>query len=426
MKNEPYEYNKKIIITSLEYLLAFSIVLDCNSVYANLVNSPFNLQKISLALSLILVGVIIWSYKTGWKEIVLISVYPAFFVFGGSLFISLFIKIPGEYIGTYIKCFLLFLPISIILFKLYRYYDKEYELFYRLSDIVLVLSIMSLVLWGAGSILGLIHPNKVIQSLWEPMTEINSYWGLQFVRPEQIEKIGILNVTLYRNIGLYPESPMFDIVLLIAFCTELFLKTQPAKGRLLVIFLTILSTFGTLAIIIAVISVFIKSYLNADNKKRLKYYIFLIVTGLIIIALLYYKKKYGSGSYNTHLDDLLACFKAWKTTPVFGNGFENNISIQMFMSDFRMGNRGYTTSAGAVIAHGGIVLMTIYAVPYIMIIKSINRKEFINEASFGIIFLIIFITFVFTYRFLMFWILAFGYSRFWWKMDRLQLTRQKF
>ena len=400
---------KKNFMTSIEYILAFFIVLDCNSVYANLVNSPFNLQKMSLVLSVILIAVICWCYDMNWVEALKSVIYPAALVAAFSIILFVFLKFPNGLRGSYIKFFVLFLPISIMLFKLYRSLDIENQLFFRISDILVFLSLLSLTMWLLGPILGIIQPNKVIQSLWEPMTEINSYWGVQFLRPEQREYIKFLDILVYRNIGLYPESPMFNIVLLLGFSTELFLRSKIKLWRLLLFFITLLTTFGSLAIILASFAIFLKLCVSIGSKRRWIIYIMAVCLIAIVIVLLIYKKRYGLGSYNTHLDDLIACIKAWYTSPVFGTGFENNNVIQYYMSEFRKVNKGYTTSAGAVLAHGGVILLSIYIIPFKWLLFSKNKNVNIN--IFGIIILILFATYIFAYRLMIFWILAFGYSK---------------
>lgn len=402
---------KRIFMTSIEYILAFLIILDCNSVYANLVNSPFNLQKMSLVLSVILIVVICWCYDMNLLETLKSNIYPAFLVAVFSIILFAFLKFPNGLRGSYIKFFVLFLPISIMLFKLYRSLDMDNQLFFRVSDILVFLSVLSLILWLLGPILGIIQPNKVVQSLWEPMTEINSYWGLQFLRPEQREYIKFLDILVYRNIGLYPESPMFNIVLLLGFCTELFLRLKLKTWRLLLFFITIISTFGSLGIILASFAIFLKTSATFNNDKKWIIYLLAISLFFIVMCLVIYKKNFAAGSYGTHLDDLFACLKAWKTSPIFGTGFENNSVIQSYMAKFRKDNKGYTTSLGAVLAHGGITLFCIYIVPFI---KLASLKNFIKNPSlnyFGLIMLMVLSTYIFTYRFLVFWLMAFGYSQ---------------
>lgn len=406
-----FQKKDDMILIIIEYILAFFVLIDCNSVYANLVNSPYNLQKMSLVFSLILIGVIFWKDKVTWKEILKFSIFPSGVLFLYAILLSLLIKIPDGLYGSYIKYFVFFLPISIFLFRLYRQRSQDYQLFYRIADIVLVLSLVSLFFWLSGSILDIIQPNKVIQSRWGSMAEIDSYWGVQFLRSEQMETIGFLNISIYRNIGLYPESPMFDIALLLALCTELFLKNNARKWRIGILLVTIVSTFGTLAIILAMAALFLKTFERVKTFGKWKWAVFLMICGLIaiVVVLLYNKKLYGTGSYNSHLDDLVACLKAWRTSPLFGTGFENNSIIHEFMADFRKGNKGYTTSAGAILAHGGITLFLIYIIPFLRLLKFESKK--MNEALFGMIMLAVFITFVFPYRFLMFWLLAFGFSK---------------
>ena len=406
----PINY-KKYFMIFIEYILALFIILDCNSVYANLVNSPFNLQKMSLVLSVILIFVICWCYKIQWLVLIKSIIFPAALVAVSSVVLFVFFKFPNGLQGSYIKFFVLFLPISIVLFKLYRSLNLDNQLFFRISDILIILSVVSLLLWLSGPILGIIQPNKVIQSLWEPMTEIYSYWGIQFLRPEQREYLKFLDISVYRNIGLYPESPMFNIVLLLSFCTELFLRPKFKIWKLLLFFITIISSFGSLGIILASFSVFLKFCVSIGSDKKWIIYLLSIGLFVIVFCLVIYKKKYAAGSYGSHLDDLFACIKAWKTAPIFGTGFENNTVIQSYMSEFRKSNKGYTTSLGAVLAHGGAALFGIYIIPFIKLVSSKNIDKKVNENTFGIIMFMVFVTYIFTYRFLIFWILAFGYSK---------------
>lgn len=405
-----FQKKDNIYLVIIEYVLAFFVLIDCNSVYANLINSPYNLQKMSLVLSLVLIGLVLWQEKVSWRKILKFSIFPSGILFIYAVILSCFIKIPEDLYGSYIKYFVLFLPISILLFRLYRQKGEEYTLFYRMSDIVLVLSLVSLIFWSIGPIFNIIQPNKVIQSSWGTMKEINSYWGIQFLRSGQMEKIGFLNISIYRNIGLYPETPMFNIALLLALCTELYLKGNAKKWRIGILLITIISTFGTIAVIIAMVALFLKIIGKLKTFGKWKWTVIFIICGLfaIIVVLLYNKKLYTAGSYNTHLDDFVACLKAWKTSPLFGTGFEINSVIYEFMADFRKSNLGYTTSAGAVLAHGGIALFLIYIFPFMRLLKFESGK--MNEALFGLIMLSVFISFVFPYRFLMFWLLAFGFS----------------
>lgn len=411
--------HKRIIIITIEYILALFIILDCNSVYANLVNSPFNLQKMSLVLSSILIALICWCYEMNWVKVLKSIIYPAALVAVISMILFAFLKFPNGLRGSYIKFFVLFLPISIMLFKLYRSLNMDNQLFFRISDILVFLSLLSLTLWLLGPILGIIKPNIVIQSLWEPMTEINSYWGLQFLRPEQREYIKLLDISVFRNIGLYPESPMFNIVLLLGFCTELFLRPSLKVSRIVLFFITIITTFGSLCIIISSFAIFLKFCVSIDNKRRWIIYLSAMCLLTISIILVIYKKKYSSGSYDLHLDDIFACLKAWKTSPIFGSGFENNSVIQSHMAEFRKNNKGYTTSIGAVLAHGGLILFNIYIIPFIRLMLLKHNDKKVNENLFGIIMFMVIVTYIFTYRFLMFWLLAFGYSKMSLKIQKL-------
>jgi len=403
---------KEYLIIICEYALAFLVVMDCNSIYANLIDSPYNMQHLALVLSVILVTLLCWYNGIGYGKLVRIVTCPVIYVIMWILFLMVFMKIQPGYTGSYIKYFLLFLPISIILFKIYRHMKKHYQLFYRTSDIVMVLAIMSLVMWLMIAVLGLAEPNIVIRTNWGGVQEVESFFGLYFQRSVQMEHIKFLGVGVYRNIGLYPESPMFNIVLILSFYTELFLREKIKYGRLSLLSLTIISTFSILGMIFSFGGLCLKAVWTLWNKKKRK----VIVVGILAVLLIFlriligYKRIYGSGSYSMHIDDLLSCIRAWAVTPIFGNGFENYDLIYENMSQFRKESTGLTTSAGVVLAQGGLGLLGLYLFPFIMGGVKNWRESKREVAWWALGVLGLFLTFIFTYRFLMLWLLAFAYS----------------
>lgn len=402
---------KESLIIICEYILAFLVIMDCNSIYANLVDSLYNLQHLALVLSVILIALLCYYYKIVWRKLVRIVANPLIYVVIWVLFLMVFMKIQPGYTGSYIKYFLLFLPISIILFKLYRYIGKKNQMLYRISDVVVILAVISLVMWLLIAVLELAEPNMIILSNWGGVQEVESFFGLYFQRSVQIENINFLEVEVYRNIGLYPEAPMFNIVLILSFYTELFFRKKIRYGRLSLFLLTIISTFSTLGMIFSFGGLFLKGAWNLWKKKRK-----IIVAGMLVVLLILlctligYKRFNGAGSYNMHVDDLLSCIRAWKAAPIFGRGFENYELIYENMALFRKDSTGLTTSAGVVLAQGGMSLMVLYLFPFIVGIAKYWREKKQEVVWWALGILGLFLTFIFTYRFLMLWLLAFAYS----------------
>ncbi len=393
----------------LELLFAFSVVMDCNSVYANLVDSPFNLQKIALVLG---GGLLVWlclEMKIKIIDLIKLAIIPAvcvFFYAGGLLAVM---SVEAGFLGSYIKFFLMFLPLCIVLFQLYEKKGSRFTLFYRVSDITMALAILSLVMWTLTVPLGIIEPTGTIDTRWGDTLSLDTFWGLHFHRDVQNELI--FGHRILRNIGVFPETPMYDIILVTSFYTDLFLRERPRIGRAFLLFATIVTTFGTLAIMLSLLGAFL--YICTLIKAKWRWFAFTglgVLLAVGIAALLVNKMRTGIGSYNTHLDDFAACLKAWLQNPLFGSGFENSRVIQEHMSEFRQYNLGITTSLGAVLAQGGIGLALIYLVPYASILGNVFHKDGNRVICWGVGTLGLIIVSIFPYRFFMFLLLALGYS----------------
>lgn len=398
-----------LVLCLLELLFAFCVVLDCNSVYANLVDSPFNLQKIALVLGALLLVWLFLELRMKLIDLVKLAIIPAgcVFVYAGGLLAVMPVE-PG-FLGSYIKFFMLFLPLTIVLFQLYEKKGCRFTLFYRVSDITMILAILSLVMWTLTVVLGVLEPTGTVDTRWGETLSLDTFWGLHFHRDIQSELI--FGHKILRNIGLFPETPMYDIILVTSFYTDLFLRERPRIGRACLFFVTIVTTFGTLAIMLSLLGAFL--FVCTLIKAKWRWFAFAGLGVLLFVgiaALLINKMRTGLGSYNTHLDDLAACLKAWLQYPLFGSGFENYRVIHENMSDFRLHNTGITTSLGAVLAQGGIGLGLVYLVPYASLLGDVFHRDGNRVIFWGIGTLGLIVVSIFSYRFFMFLLLGLGYS----------------
>ena len=398
-----------IIRRVLEVLFAAAVVMDCNSVYANLVESPFNLQKIALVLGgflLICLGV---EQRLRFMDFIKLGILPSFLVIAYTASLLIVMPVEPGFLGSSIKFFIIFLPMCILLFQLYRANGSHFTLFYRVSDITVILAILSLVFWTLMVVVQKLEPNGTINTLWGNEISLDTFYGVHFIREKQFEMF--LGHKIIRNIGLFPESPMYDIILVTSFYTDLFLRERSYIGRASLFFVTILTTFGTLAVMLSLLGIFLFACKEIKVKWR---WIILVGFGALfaagILILLINKMRTGTGSYNTHLDDFVACLKAWLQYPLFGSGFENYRVIQEHMSEFRRHNTGITTSLGAVLAQGGIGLTLVYVLPYVNMLANVFHKDRRRVACWGVGTLGLIVVFVFQYRFFMFLLLALGYS----------------
>ena len=399
----------QILFALLEWLFVFAIVMDCNSVYANLVDSLFNLQKIALVLGAFLLLCLFLELQMKFLDLIKLAIIPAVCVFFYAGCLLAVMPVEPGYLGSYIKFFMLFLPLCIVLFQLYEKRGRHFALFYRVSDITLILAVLSLVMWTLTVVLDVLEPTGAIATRWGDIPPLDTFWGLHFHRDVQSEIV--FGHKILRNIGLFPESPMYDIILVTSFYTDLFLRERPRIGRAFLLFVTIVTTFGTLAIMLSLLGTFL--YICSLIKAKWRWLVFgglgiLLAAG--IAALLVNKMRTGTGSYNTHLDDFAACIKAWLQYPWFGSGFENYRVIHEHMSESRLHNLGITTSLGAVLAQGGVGLAVVYLAPYVALLRNVFRKDGFKVILWGIGTLGLIVVSIFQYRFFMFLLLALGYS----------------
>lgn len=362
----------KLFINFSEYFLLILIIIDCNTVYRHILGKPI-VPQIWNYILLITCIIIILKDK---KQIKKYS-YNIFRVILYNSLVMALIFIPQYDIILYTRLFLLFFPLSIILILQDINSDNKFNMFFKFENIVLILAISSISFWILGSLLSFIKPNISIPVTWNNGDLYSGIYGLCFQYKPQNEIIPFLNIKVLRNIGIFTESLMFDIILLIGLYTELFLKIRSKIFKLIILSLTILSTFGTLGIILMLFGYLLKLILYFENIKQYKKICtFLLIMILFVIGcLLFNKKVNGFGSFSTHLDDYIAGIKAWKTSPLIGTGFNNYDIIRKYMNPIRGNNLGTSNSLTDVLAQGGIFMLVIYLYPFYSAILSYKKDK---------------------------------------------------
>ena len=115
-------------------------------------------------------------------------------------------------------------------------------------------------------------------------------------------------------------------------------------------------------------------------------------------------------SWKTRSDDYAAGFRAWMHSPIWGNGFNNFDSVKYYMSSFRRDNLGFSNSLFVVLVEGGILLLSVYALPAITCIYNAIKQNKPGIAAFTTVIIIEFVAAIIQFEFLMILLLAFFYS----------------
>lgn len=106
-----------IIRRVLEVLFAAAVVMDCNSVYANLVESPFNLQKIALVLGgflLICLGV---EQRLRFMDFIKLGILPSFLVIAYTASLLIVMPVEPGFLEAILSFLLFFCPCAFSYFS---------------------------------------------------------------------------------------------------------------------------------------------------------------------------------------------------------------------------------------------------------------------------------------------------------------------
>ncbi len=381
---EMYLQSRRTCGTIADYILAFLIVLECNSFYYNINEKSFLLLSISFLAFLVLYRLFRWSRNV-------MGLFPMFFLlfFVGSL-------VPLLKSGEYMVGFLfrvLFLSLLLLYFMSINIKRSSYYvLFFCFSEIVCCLSALSLFFWLGGEILAVIPSSGVVYTDWSQNFVANFYW-LHFAAQGE------------RNCGIFVEAPMFCIVLSTALCIELFLRSKYNKFRLILLIATILSTGCTTGYLIVMLVVFTRFFLY-DNDRITLSHLILSIFGIVVAIAFYFisedllLKKMETDSYAVRIGYMVNAFNVWIESPLFGIGPYKNVE-------------GASNSIMVLLADGGVYLFLFYLfglllVPIYAGIKCGNKAYM----YFSILFFIPFTVTLILYNFLTLTLIALGLSLF--------------
>ena len=93
--------------------------------------------------------------------------------------------------------------------------------------------------------------------------------------------------------------------------------------------------------------------------------------------------KQDTISGETRTDDILNGFRAWLDSPIFGWGYMNRYVLDKY-------HTGFSNSIVAILAQGGIILLSLYFVPFVKFIKRNRKITRMNVLLFGGLFYILF------------------------------------
>lgn len=396
----------------LEYCLALFIIINCNTIWGKLID-----ERIVLIICLILAVLLgIISLKNLLK-------YKKFFLKVNVIFLCIIIYTLAFLLFNkntesnldYIIKFIFIVP-SLFIYLSYKSINNDrFRLLIIVSEIMVILSLISLVIYLLGSITGIISANGYVNISWGGQRIIPSYFYLYF----ETQTIVINGISILRNSGIFTEGPMYNYMLNIALIVQIFIVQNKNIKKILILIITTISTITTTGIIIVsgiiIYKIFSKKNYNLYDFLKKIIFVLLGITILGSASLYFLKDKIlsssnGRGSYAVRQDDIKIGIEVWKEHPFVGIGYGNHYEIKQRMSSIRGQDVGGSSGLMILLPHGGVYLTSFYLLGiaifgiYALKTKNIDYMIFIS---------IIFILFVVTnipYNVIMLYMITVGYT----------------
>ncbi len=288
--------------------------------------------------------------------------------------------------------YILYFVIPVLLMCVYiGIMDSEDDikgLFLKLSDIVFVLSFISLFLFVFGTLLGVLPFKSTVQYEWAgAMRQTNTYFNLIY----ESQDITFLGRDFVRNCGIFAEAPGFAVFLVVAISSEMLLRDKIKWFRVGILCITVITTFSAKAIILAIAAIGLRYLISSAKTLSAKRFKILLLPIVAVVAaaavLIVFADKAQSYSYLMREDDLQASMKVFWQNPIFGAGYVNDGAIS---DEFRLltrPNNGLSMGVVLLLAQGGIWLTGLYAINSLCFILRIkNTQSLLSWLSFIIVF----------------------------------------
>lgn len=276
-------------------------------------------------------------------------------------------------------------------------------------NIIFVLALISLFFYIFGTILGWIPYIKYYDSAtvgWSSYWGYKSYYGVYY----DGQTAWFLGHNILRNASLFAESPIFASILTIAlYITMVVFKEM--SYRTYVIILAMITTFSTTSLAIGSLIIFYHIYEKHLKNKKLIILMPIIFVIAVWVAFLIIADKLMTNniSGSIRIDDIIACFLSWKSSPFIGNGYSNIKALEPFRSVIR-NNAGNSCGIGAILSDGGIILGIWYVLPMIMAAFNILKKKNIEYNFLVMLIFVIFFIMIIHYTILGIFLVAMSWS----------------
>lgn len=351
----------------LTYWLVAFILIISNSVFCYSANTTFN---VTLKVFVSIIPIIyIYPYLSGnglmrrWS----VKTICVMMIYASVLFLYMMVRCSGS-VAFFLK-FLVFIPV-VVLIELKRHFIIK--VLRMVSDVVLVIAIVSLLFWIFGTVLNVINPTNVIH-LANASFDRNSYFNIYTESLEAPYHNGWLS--FYQNNSIFLEAPVYCGYLCIAILSECFLG-KPRKIYLLIFVVAMLSTASTTGGLIIAYILYVELYEYISGKfihnafsEKLLGLIMVVMGGVSVIYIIIHKQN--QASLAIRIEDYKNGIEFFCRRPLMGWGY-----------GFGQGyNVGASNSVSMILSNGGMVLSLVYIIPFLLATYK-NKSKGKNKLNF--------------------------------------------
>lgn len=343
-------------VNFLEYVLFLLVIIEFNTAYLEYERITKYLFYGTAFLCLLLL-----LYRK--RPVKLEGILIVYFL--GS-FLPLFNVSPGAE-KQYIKLYWVILPLFMLYFISLRRvsFDRISSFLIKYSNIVTVLALISLVYWVLGSTLEIIQPTLYVPNSWkgDGTRLIPTYHFLYF----ETQESSFMGYETVRNSGIFNEGPMYNMILCVALSMELFLRHHKSLWRILIISITVATTFTTTGFLFLTFAVTWIVFKFFSQKSRI---LLLAVLPLLAIGVMNFsdavmedkESSSGEGSVRSRTTDILTCIDIGMENPILGQGL-----FTKKLAENLGGSYGYSNSLFTLFADGGLYTVFLYVVALVLI-----------------------------------------------------------
>lgn len=364
---------KQIITVALEYALMLSAVLYGGmwAQFTGALSNTFSRIFILVLGSLVLIN---------YDKITARGVYKTAAV---TLFLAVFLFFTRyNFIRT-----LLYLIIPFALCFLYFSTKKtaleKSRFFLYLSDIIVVFSLVSLILYLFGTVLSVIPASEPVRVWWAEEEKVVSHYFHLLYEAQDIDFFGF---HFMRNCSIFPEAPAFAAFIAVSFGAEMFLRRKISLYRVIILILATATSFSAKALLLVAAALLLKFLFW--NKKGAAVTVFkasavLVCLGFAAIVLI---DKAKSHSFYIRLDDFNACLEAFKSSVLFGAGYYNDSAVITHFEYAYRYNNGLSMGLAVLLAQGGLWLFLFYILSAVRGVFASKKEDRSAVFCFALIF----------------------------------------